>query len=67
MKFLEFKNFDDFKTKMNFDGNEAIIFMLNEIEKIERRINSHLSGSNKSKKEDDGLGNDYEYEAKKNF
>lgn len=34
-------------------GNEAIVFLLDEIEKKERRINNRLSGPKKSKSEAD--------------
>jgi len=53
VNFLEFKNFNEFKTKMDMDGKEAVMFLLDEIEKKERRINNHLSGPKKSKTEDD--------------
>jgi len=51
MNFLNFKDFDEFKKKMDINGEEAIMLLLNEIEKIEQRIKSHISGSKKSKSE----------------
>ena len=46
MNFLDFKNFDEFKEKMGIDGAEAIILMLNEIEKKARRLTNKKRGEN---------------------
>jgi len=55
MKFLDFKNFNDFKGKIGIDGKEAIMLMIDEIEKKERTIKSRISRSKKSKTEDDAF------------
>lgn len=46
MNFLEFKNFNEFKTKMGMDGQDAIMFLLDEIEKREYKLACQKRGEN---------------------
>ncbi len=46
MNFLDFKNFDDFKAKTGMQRTEAIMFLLNEIEKKERKLACQKRGKN---------------------
>ncbi len=46
MNFLDFKNFNDFKTKTGMQGNVAIVFLLDEIEKKKSELACQKKGKN---------------------
>ena len=46
MNFLEFKNFNEFKTKTGMQGKKAIMFLLDEIKKKECKLACQKRGGN---------------------